>query len=334
MSYLITNDVISPDKNATGSQWQAHEAITDILNKKHKSVNVIVTNDFPRLRNHAGGVVLGSFSWYDMPARTKYIRPAHAVYLDGVDFALTPSQVARAYLQHKFGGKRHRMRTSQYRYMVHWRKSHPLYSDPQMITDAVYLDIKSAYWAILSVVGLNPEYYPFEFLGRGVLPEDFPYPHVKMIRNILVSAGLPSRGTRWTGEKLEPFSAQNPHINLMLWSVAQDVLNTFARDMVIGGAVYVHTDGFIFPRAKRDIALTIAKSWGFQLGTKYQGECVVIGPSMYRFANRDTVKEWDVKPLPHCNIQPVPGDWLRQKFKSWADKSTLYNPSSTFENVG
>lgn len=294
---------------------RAHANVKAVLNKKNDGYTFRIGHDFPTLREYGGTLMCGSFGWTDTRNKIKWIRPQHAYTMKGVQGYVTPSQVARAYLTTKFGDRRHRMRAAQAQYAVDNRKSAPLYAAPGYIDDAVYVDIKSAYWTIIQAVGLAPEYMPHRFLARRSPADDFPYPAEKLVRNILVSAGLPGWATVWDGHELKRFRAGNPHINLMLWSVCMDVLHGVARDMVAVGARYVHTDGYILPKAELSSALAVADAWGLPVGVKYAGECEIWGVATYSFTGLVDTRHRRTRPRATDKINAVHGDWLRQRVK-------------------
>lgn len=301
----------------------AHRAVKADLLERGEGYEYHITHNFPQLRRYDGHLMMGSFSWTDVQRKVKWVRPQHAYRLADVPWPVTPSGVARAYLRYRFGGKRHRMRGSQARAFVDNRKSAPLYAAPANIYDAVYLDIKSAYWTIVQAVGLRPEYLPGKFLARGYPAADFPYPREKLIRNILVSAGLPGWATRWDGHQLHSFRAGNPHINLMLWGVCMDVLHSIARDMVAVGALYVHTDGYIFDARDMTMADAVARAWGIPLGVKYQGKCEILGVATYHFPDKRDTRWRRSVPRYTEKIDAPPGDWLRERFATWAGRAGL-----------
>jgi hypothetical protein len=266
--------------------------------------------------------MMGSFSWTDPVNKIKWIRPQHAYTLADVPGYVTPSQVSRAYLHYKYDGQRGRLRKSQAKHCVDNRKGAPLYCTPCYLPDAVYVDLKAAYWSIVRAVGLRPEYLPGKYLAHRGSAFDFPYPEEKLIRNILVSSGLPGFAAKWDGERVNRFRPGNPFLNLMLWSVCMDVLHGIARDMVELGAVYVHTDGYIFPRSQAQAAKNLAALWGLNTGIKYQGECRVWGVATYEFKG-STDTRWR-RTAPHFTdkVNPTMRGWLRSRVRKWADWSS------------
>jgi hypothetical protein len=303
------------------TQVECHDKIADRLNDLNDTWDIRVVKDMPPFREISDRVVMGSFSRTDMVNRVKYIYPQHAMLVPDIIKPVTASQLARAYLWVKFGNKRHRMRKSQYGYIVRGRKTHPLYAMPQHIDEAIYVDIKAAYFHILLTLGLNPDYLPHKWLGRGVTVTDFPYSDQKLTRNMIVSGCLPGHSTIWEKGEIIHRRTSSSTVNLMLWSVVMDVLHTFARDMIKIGAVYVHTDGYILDAKHIGDVDALARKWRIPMGVKYMGECKVIGPSAYTFYGQHEHRTRRKDSRPCSNIAPVPGEWMREAFVEWYDHS-------------
>jgi hypothetical protein len=268
---------------------------------------------FPHIRTLEAPTILGAFVWTQLSKKHRMIDWQHA-YNYGAGWN-TPADIARDYLAVRYPKRKPRMTTWQYDLLVRHRKSAPLAAKNCHLDHAVYLDIQSAYWQIVSAVGWDVDYNPNVWLGVNSGNEDFPFQHIKLARNCLVSCGLSSTAKMWTGDKLVSHKVSNPYLNLMLWGLVMDVLNTFAYDMLWAGAVYCHTDGFILPANCEKRAMAIADGWGLTLSKRHEGEALVRGIGDYDIGARmSRLKRW----LNHgqfYRVQPTNPKWLRTKFK-------------------
>lgn len=72
-------------------------------------------------------------------------------------------------------------------------------------------------------------------------------------------------------------------VNLILWTLVQDVLNGVAADMVDVGAVYVNTDGYILPDDRLAAGFDVLNDWGLTGTIKNYGEAHVVSIGTYCF---------------------------------------------------
>lgn len=262
--------------------------------------------------------ILGSFAWSSPSAKKKWIHIANA-RLDRTWG--TPADRARDYLKvREFHKKRRRVTTAQYQEVIAKRRSHPLYAKPQIIEDAVYIDIRSAYWSILSIVGWDVDYFPGKWIGVRSSVADFPFKDDKLARNSLVSVGLPGTLRVWTGEKLSFVKRPNAFINMVLWALIHDVLHGVAADAVHAGAVYVFTDGFIAPAERETAIIDAINRWGLPAGVKQRGRAVIRGVGNYDIGTHIAKMRRTMRPHEFNNLHPVRPKWLREKMASWASR--------------
>lgn len=279
-----------------------------------------IVDDFPKLSTVKTPIYLGAFSWAACLEKWRII-PAH--YVTEVDrFKLTPADIARDYIRAKYP-KKHKINTRQYQSTVAVHRAAPLYCVPCEIENAVYLDLKSAYWSILQVIGWDVDYSPFRFLGVNSTCQDFPFWKNKLARNCIVSVGLTGWGKKWTGEKLEFHRKSNPFVNLVLWSAVQDVLHSIAADMVDAGAVYVHTDGYIFPTDAMQNGLNVLASWGLVSHVRHVGNCRIFAVGTYEIGEHKIKTSLHRQGKPFSNIDGQYRVWLKPKFYHFAQKTRL-----------
>lgn len=247
-----------------------------------------------------------------------------------IEFAgtyVTPSDLARMYLNIKYKGVKRRITSYQWNdfYKVH--RSTPLYVMPCEMENGYYIDIRSAYWSILRAVGWDVDYCPERWLKvkDNLTVNDFPFPSLKMARNCLVS--LAADGTRvmklWDGTGIRYQKGGNSLVNKMLYAFVCDVLNTVASECIEAGAVYAFTDGFICSDRHIEEISAIIQSWGFASSIKHQGHCFVSGAGAYCFPDYTTNKFRRQTLRPVSKLAPVSRDWLKKRFKHFADKYTI-----------
>lgn len=282
-----------------------------LFSQRHKNRAVHVVDEFPPLHS-LKRTYLGAFVWTGQSDR--WISKAHAN--DVQSFIMSPADIAREYLTFRYGLQKRRTSTKTYREcFCPKHKAAPIYANPQQ-GEFVYVDLKAAYWNIVLRGGWDVDYGRDRFIGVGSNNWDFPFPTNKLARNILVSSGLPRTVQVWTGKQIITIKGKNPLYNGILWCFVQDVLHDIAQDMIEHGAVYVHTDGYIFPYKKVHHAFDIAKSWGFDLGVKYSGYGEVFGAANYWIEGKRSKRPRPSQFRVVNNIEPTTRrDWLRENLK-------------------
>jgi hypothetical protein len=283
---------------------------------------VSLVKRWPPLSSITETYIIGSMVMTSMSAKHRYMMEKSAI--EFADTYVSPSDLARLYLNIKFKGVKRRITTAQWKAFYETKRSTPLYVSPCQLDNAVYIDIRSAYWSILRAVGWDVDYMPEKWL-RVVNPltvNDFPFASQKMARNCLVS--LAADGTRvmqiWDGAGVRYQKGGNPLVNKMLWAFVCDTLNTIAYEVVQAGAVYAFTDGFIIHSDHADHAAEIIASWGLTSSIKHSGPCYVSGAGAYSFPDYTTTKFRRQAMRPVSKIAPVSVDWLKSRFKHFSDK--------------
>lgn len=278
------------------------DEMVSICNDRHNKYQVSVVEEFADVRNVNERVFMGNFSYtYATSKQRKIIASGEVSTL--ANKPQTASEIARDYLDVCYP---HRLRcTGQQREEYILPRSIPLYYQPFVSKDAIYLDIKSTYWAIQQVVGWNVDYMPGKFLSPGRAPYDFPLPDNKIARNCLVSAGLSNKVTVWTGNKFIETSPYNHHLNLGLYTLICDVLNCLASEAISCGAHYVNTDGYILPSNRSAEMFERFAYWGLPLHVKAVGETLVTGIGSYIVGDKKTKAFYTDNQNPYCNIYPV-----------------------------
>jgi len=274
---------------------------------------------FPKVVSLKDFTFIGSFAWTQPHIKNKMIKSTHA-HNYGAGW-VTPADIARDYLAVKFGGERLRCNTNQYIDFVKNRIHQPLYCEPVTGMRAVYVDLKSAYWQILMCGGWDVDYSRNRFLSVRSDVLDFPFPHLKLARNTLISIGLPGNSTTWHPEHgFSSMRGGGATINLVLYGFAMDFLHCFAEEMIErAGAVYVNTDGYIIPEFELTNALKIADEWGVQLDLRYDGFATVRRVGDYDIANYRSSRP-SVGVHPRKYIHPPKLKWFKKRWNHFSHR--------------
>lgn len=276
----------SPIPSLTQQQYGMHQQVQQMVRENNFgwTRDLCKATEFPDIRTLDYPVTLGSYTYTAKTKHHKWLHASHARNYGGG--YCTPGDMARDYLAIKYDGRRIRCTGEQARAAVDNRKSAPLYCQPQVLESAVYLDITSAYWQIVRAVGWNVDYNPGKFLNSKSRMDDFPYPNHKGARNCLVTVGLPSTITLWTGSELRHVKSGSKFTNFILYRLVMDVLNGIAREMVNhAGAAYVYTDGYIIASNRIAAADRIFAEWGLSYSIKHEGRATIIGSAVYAFTD-------------------------------------------------
>lgn len=311
---------------ARSRQRETLDAMNLLRYEKNEGTTIYLVNRFPELKELKAMTFLGSFSWTSKATNERWIMKDHAYNLGGG--WCTPSDIARDYLEVKFGDKRLRCNKLQWQEVVKKKKHQPIYANPCTLPNAYYLDLRSAYWQIIQIGGWDVDYMPSRYLSPRSDVYDFPVPEIKLARNCLVSMGLPNGVNVWIPDYgFQKRSPQKANVNLVLWGFVQDVLHGVASDMVKkAGAVYVNTDGYIIPNWAMPLADAVADSWGLCFGIKEQGMAEIRGAGDYDIGGHRSARLRTI-PRPFSYIKPRSLDWLRGKVKFWSKRINLEQES-------
>lgn len=244
----------------------------------------IIVDSFPPLNIMNERIYWGVLSW-TLPARKeRWLKPSAVINIGhGIQ---TGSEVARDYLDYYHPD---RLRaTGRQAEMITMHRSAPIYCEPSVRDGMSYVDISSAFWSIMSIVGWDVDYFPGKWIVKGRPPLDFPLGDHKVARTSLVMCGLPTPMRVWNGERMIAQRRENKHINLGLWSLIMDTLHALGAQAVRLGAIYVHTDGYILPSENADEMIDIIHSFQLQAKVKARGLAVVLGMGNWRIGERRT----------------------------------------------
>jgi len=178
----------------------------------------------------------------------------------------------------------------------------------------VMLDLRAAYWTLVSACGADVDYFPGKWLTVKSDCRDFPFHDNKIARSALVSVGIPTPGLMWDGTKLVNTPARNSLVNIMLYHWVLHVLHGVAQDMKTIGAVYIHTDGYVLPAVHEDAGRAIVESWGLKVGVKGRGDADIIHIGKYCIGHEMT-RHYNPhdRRMSFDNLLNVNGQWLRPR---------------------
>lgn len=280
--------------------------------------------EFPNER-----IYLGVNSWTLPDRGERWLKPGgYYITKNGIQ---TAGEVARDYLDFKFPKRLRATRAQKNALNIH--RSAPLFVEPTILADAAYVDLKSAFWSIMRLVGWNVDYYPSMWLVRGIPPNDFPYPDIKPARNSLVSCGLPTPLRMWTGKKVTRRFSTNIHINMGIWALIMDTLHAIASHARELEACYVHTDGYILPRKNADALLVKIQSYGLYAGVKASGVGTIIGMGNWKVGEHMTMnygRSYALMGGVDYTYQ-VQREQLQRKLKHYQENLSIYATRRTSE---
>lgn len=272
------------------------DMILDRIEKKDRTT--IVMSRLPKWDELTLPVILGSFSMYEERTKTRYLSESDCVEIDGV--YTTPSELAREYLNIKFPDRKPPRYTKEQRKLLTEWPPVPLYANPIYWThdEGWYVDVKSAWWQIMNIVGWDVDYWPGKFVGyKGTTHDDFPFADIKVSRSALVSLGRPSVLRRAIPSEHFPYvdvvktKTFNKFYNPSLWRFISDVLNGIAREAIdYAGVHYVNNDGYICVGRESFERLTdVLNDWGLTYSIKGHGSGWVRTRGCYQVGDARTM---------------------------------------------
>jgi hypothetical protein len=254
--------------------------IDDVARERaSRYVQQFIDNPFPPPREWGSGLVfVGGYSLTMTDKKIQYLRDTIPLPNSHV----TPTQASRDYVSVKFPEPL-RSRKSQWAWWEAFHRSQPMATKRGRYNRMVYLDLKSAYWSIIKLVGWDAEYFE-KWIVRGTDMKDFPFSDNRIARNSLVTNFLPkSKTIAYLDGSLVAIPTGKRTINYGLWCLVMDVLHGIAWDMWHKfDAVYVNTDGYIIPEHHEENAIEyIRQRWGLDIGQKGRGIAQVWGVGVY-----------------------------------------------------
>jgi hypothetical protein len=298
MTLLTTNTLLS---NSTDDQRIMWMFLAQDYAKKVDGWNVNLIEKFPRVQTIREPVIAGVFGMTFLSSRSRMLLQDTAIPIG--DTHHTPSGLARDYLMSVYNKKRRAFLDQKLKIKV--ERSAPLYCANGFYHDMVYADIRATYFTIMRNVGWDVDYCPDEFLLAGRAPLDFPLPEHKIARNCVYSASYVQDMEFWTGTAWQTKRNGSPLVNYCLIAYVLDLLHAIAITALGLGAVYIHTDGYVIPRANYDKLRVFCYELGLDLKIEGEGDAHIIAAGSYKVGKKKTKTYGRVAPSDVCSLKQV-----------------------------
>jgi hypothetical protein len=294
-----------------------------LLDERRKRYKTSVLDRFPPITSVKEMTYVASYTWSLSVRKARWL--AESTVIEPFGYPQTAGEIARDYLTVKFP-KRLRAREAQ-RQLITLHRAPPLFAMPRAFQNMAMVDLKSAYWSILNIVGWDVDYWPGVFLHPGTTPFDYPGEPYKTARVALVTAGLSCRSLIWTGEQFKTQNMRNQHINYGIWSVVQDTLHACAQVAIRHQAIYVHTDGYIVPMTEvKPLINDLFAECRLVARVKNYGAGEVYGIGCYDIGGKKTARKMLRGSLGFTNLSSDSFDWLKGelcKVYDWRQKTGI-----------
>lgn len=167
---------------------------------------------------------------------------------NGEQYLMTPGEAARAELARAFPGLRRVGWQASTLSLLDWRW--PMLFTGPYEGKAVYIDLKGAYHQIYSRLWLDVA-FPAGYGTLSLASVADRLAEWKPARNSIVgiTASREIHGVK--GTRTYVLHAKNPYLSPHLWATVQSILNEIAFKAESLGAIYIATDGYIFPEEAR-----------------------------------------------------------------------------------
>lgn len=190
----------------------------------------------------------GHSSLYVPSLSTKYLNEKavrHWLDLDGEIVAMTAGEAARTELERAFPLLKRVGWLSKEVSLFDARS--PCHFTGQARGEMIYVDLASAYYQIYKCLWLDTT-YPRGLYGRFPLRDvGDALKHWKAARNGVIGIVRSRVLIGFRGHKRVEMQIQNKFLSPGLWATVQDTLHWIAREAISKGAIYVNTDGYLFP---------------------------------------------------------------------------------------
>jgi hypothetical protein len=312
-------------------------ALKEAALKRADNFQTFYVRKFPDESYFKEIVMMGSHSYCLIQTKRRLVK--EKMKIDPVNdpsVVETPSAIARDYLRHVY--QRGPRGTKAQMIKVEGLPPVPSYAKPGKFAHGSYIDIRSAYWSIMKIIGWDLDYNPGLWISPGRPPADFPFPDHKVARNCLVSAGRmgsidpetqkPRGIPMYDPRKLpgDPYSEVirgSELKNNQLPRLIHDLLNSIAAQAIEVGAVYVNNDGFIGPTPNiTDRIIGVIRDWGLDYSIKGEGGGQVKASGTYEVGIAKT-KQFEAvhDPISISHVYPPDyANWLQTEFSFFAAK--------------
>lgn len=264
-------------------------------------MNVEIVQYFPSVESVPNNTYLGAWAWTTVAGKKshKWVKPS--VWFP--DEGGTVGDIVRQYISANYQWP-YRRRNVEDHHRAYW-KAYPI---PQLFRpfkgQAVYIDLKSAFWQIVQRFGVQPaiKLNPGDpdgkpkYLGYSYAA-DFPQAErVKPVRALLNVHGIGTTYTVKRDDKIQKLPLPTLYKNTDLYAVTVWTLRNIARRARQMGAVYIMSDGFIFPLSREGAFMNYLKSEGWDYAIKAVGYCETYGVGAYAIGDKSTKRTGNGKP--------------------------------------
>jgi hypothetical protein len=316
------------------------ESLIDYMRESRERMPVSYVRQFPDLADVPKPCFVGHYSM-TIENTKRYLKTQSGLVAVAPGLRESPNRIARDYLRvEKFKPAKPRrgyeivaQRFEQYKSQPNQRKhinALPRYAKPCRFDNGYYIDIKSAYFQFMHVIGWDAAYIPGQTLFSGRPPDSFPFPDHKIARNCLVSAAQMTELSKYYPPDTLPkvMAFYNPNLNPCLIVAIYDILHAIAAAAVRCGAVYTHTDGYIAPDEPSMRAISqMLLDWGIQHRIEEQGAGGIKGDGCYKVGNREALDYRRERRTEQAfnGIEETPAaKWLALSYEMLAIRHTPY----------
>ena len=217
---------------------------------------------------------------------------------------MSPGQAAKTELSRAFPGLKRVGWHRDHIRLFDWRS--PMYFDEPYQGSGVYVDLKAAYWQVYKNLWLDT---PFP-RGVGTLslaPVADALKDWKAARNAVLGISRSRTITGVRSGKRQEVSVTNHFLSPGLWATVQAVLHAIATKALEIGAIYINTDGFLFPDYTESLSfLDVLNEYGLTHEIRDSGTIDLKGWNNYRVGRTATALYRLERSLPGgkiCNVR-------------------------------
>lgn len=165
----------------------------------------------------------------------------------------------------------------------------PIYAKPSELTDAVYIDLRSAYYSIVKAY-YPMQYWPLKYFSLPYNREKEDWEdYISKLAKVCTFSMIRSTYRTVYNTKEDSMMTQwryNVYMNdvaTFLYDYLQSIASYIIKEFK---AIYVHTDGYIVPFSEAEKVLEFLHDhWIGEARIKHAGETEVRGPGAYKIAN-------------------------------------------------
>lgn len=304
----------------TDEQMYKQMLMIEIIQERQKKYDRLEAVDRLPSLDYFGsaGVFIGTWSRTSLELKEKFVLAGTAIKpAPELPALVTPSELARTWVDASIK-RRLKATKEQINFWLDYHHGAPYMAKRGIYADMVYLDLKSAYWSIMQIVGWGAEYH-HDMIVRRHPVDDFPYPNEKLARNSLATVALSGGGQLYKDGRFIETGGKRI-VNNGLFYLVNDILHAVAMDMLEFNPVYINTDGFIIPAEYEHIAIDkILNHWGLLMTKRHQGNAHVFGVGSYRIGTHHTKRITQFRGSQRWINEKVPYRMLRKWIRFLAD---------------